>query len=207
MKLERQKILIDIDDTLLRSSDEIIRQLNNKNGTSKTIKDLTDYEYLSIDPTVTQEDIRRMYASDEFFDNVKFNSGAIQFLKKYSEIFDIVFVSYGTDENIKKKIAFLDALVNFYNMQNVYFVSCPTGICSKSDVLLDHVYLAIDNHSGHLEDYNDPKKILLRNYLNVKWNQPPINDEITYVADTFYDIIEMIDFDLKLKDMGVWLDA
>ena len=33
MTLERQQILIDIDDTFLKSSEEIIRQLNKKNNT------------------------------------------------------------------------------------------------------------------------------------------------------------------------------
>ena len=35
MNYERQKILIDIDDTLLKSSIEIIRELNTKNNTYK----------------------------------------------------------------------------------------------------------------------------------------------------------------------------
>ena len=58
MNLDRQKILIDIDDTLLKSSEEIIRQLNKKNGTTKTIYDMTDYAYRSIDPNITNEEIK-----------------------------------------------------------------------------------------------------------------------------------------------------
>ena len=99
MKLDRQKILIDIDDTFLKSSEEIIRQLNNLNGTSKTIDDLTDYQYRSIDENITQDKINQMYASAEFFNNVAFNDGAIEFIIKYSKIFDIIFVSYGTEKN------------------------------------------------------------------------------------------------------------
>lgn len=207
MKLEKQKILIDIDDTLLKSSEEIIRQLNRKNGTNKTIDDLIDYQYRSIDENLTQEEINMMYASEEFFNNVNFNDGAIDFIKKYSNIFDIVFVSYGTEENLLRKINFLSKLTDQYNLNNIFFASCETGKANKSEVLLDHVYLAIDNHAGHLQELNAPKKILLKNFKEVNWNKTPINDEITYTANSFYDIDEMIDFDLKLKNMGVLLDA
>ena len=207
MRLEKQKILIDIDDTLLKSSEEIIRQLNEKNGTAKSIDDLTDYQYRSIDSNITQEDINEMYASKEFFDNVNFNEGAIEFLVKYNKIFDIVFVSYGTEENLVRKVNFLSQLVLSYNLDNIFFASCETGKANKREVLLDNVYLAIDNHALHLQELNSPKKILLKNFKEVNWNETPINDEHTYTANSFYDIDSMIEFDLKLKDMGVLLDA
>ena len=207
MKLEKQKILIDIDDTLLKSSEEIIRQLNGKNGTNKTIDDLIDYQYRSIDENITQEEINAMYASEEFFNNVNFNDGAIDFIKKYSEIFDIVFISYGTEENLLRKVGFLSEFINTYNLNNIFFASCETGKANTREVLLDNVYLAIDNHSGHLDELNAPKKILLKNFKEVDWNKTPINDEITYTVNSFNDIDQMIEFDLLLKNMGVWLDA
>jgi 5'(3')-deoxyribonucleotidase len=207
MKLERQKILIDIDDTFLKSSEEIIRQLNNKNFTLKTIDDLIDYGYRSIDENITQQEIEKMYASNEFFKRVNFNDGAINFIKKYSKIFDIVFVSYGTAENLKKKVDFLAGMVNWFSIDNVYFISCETGKVNKRDILLDNVYLAIDNHYGHLEEINSPKKILLKNYMDVEWNRIPANDENTYAVNSFKEIDEMIQFDLKLKNMGVRLNA
>lgn len=207
MNLEKQKILIDIDDTFLKSSEEIIRQLNNKNGTSKTIDDLTDYKYRSIDNNITQEEINNMYSSNDFFNNVAFNDGAIEFINKYSKIFDIVFVSYGTKYNLNKKVDLLSNIVNIYNIDNVYFAACEIGKANKSEILLDNVYVAIDNHSEHLEELNAPKKILLKNFKEVDWNKTPINDENTYVVNSFKDIDIMIEFDLKLKNMGVWLDA
>lgn len=207
MELERQKILIDVDDTILKSSEEIIRQLNKKNGTCKTIDDLIDYGYRSIDEKITQEEINNMYSSEEFFDNVDFNDGAIEFIIKYSKIFDLIFVSYGTEENLLRKLNFLNNMVLTYNLNNVFFASCESGKVNKREVLLDNVYLAIDNHSEHLNDFNAPKKILLKNFQDVNWNKTPINNEDTYVANSFVEIDQMIDFDLKLKNMGVWLSA
>jgi hypothetical protein len=198
MKLERQKILIDIDDTFLKSSEEVIRQLNAKNGTLKTINDLVDYGYRSIDNNITPEEINQIYSSDDFFYNVDFNDGAIEFVTKYSKIFDIVFVSYGTQENIDKKILMLTRLALNNNLNNIFFISCESGKANKSEILLDNVYLAIDNHSKHLDELNAPKKILLKNFKEVNWNMTPINDENTYIANSFCDIDEMIEFDFQL---------
>ena len=207
MRLEGQKILLDIDDTLLKSSEEIIRQLNHKNSTHKTIDDLIDYQYRSIDKNITQEDITNMYASEEFFNHVNFNDGTIDFIIKYSRIFDIVFISYGTEENLLRKINLLSNMATRCQLNNVFFVTCEIGRANKNEVLLDNVYLAIDNHAGHLSELNAPKKILLKNFQEVDWNETPINDENTYVATSFKDIEDMIDFDLKLKNMGVFLNA
>ena len=207
MKLEKQKILINIDDTILKSSEEVIRQINEKNGTSKTIDDLKDLEYRSIDKNITQEDLNNMYSSDDFFHNVNFNDDAIEFIKKYNTIFDLVFVSYGTGKNLEKKAKLLTNLKNKYQLDEIYFVACENGKANKSDFYVDHAYVAIDCNSNHLEEINAPKKILLKNSRELQWNQTPINNEITYVANSFQDINDMIEFDLKLKDMGVWLDA
>jgi hypothetical protein len=191
MKLERQKILIDIDDTLLKSPD-----------------DLVNYEYRFEEKNTTQKEINQMYQSDDSLMNVDFNDGAIDFILKYSKQFDIVFVSYGTELNLMKKLAILNDIFAYrYQLNNIYFAAFEIGKANKSEILLDNTYIAIDSHSEHLAELNAPKKILLKNFQETKNNITPINDEYTYVVNSFKDIDEMISFDLKLKEMGVWLDA
>ena len=191
MKLERQKILIDIDDTLLKSPD-----------------DLVNYEYRFEEKNTTQKEINQMYQSDDSLANIDFNDGAIDFILKYSKQFDIVFVSYGTELNLMKKLAILNDIFSYrYQLKNIYFAAFETGKANKSEILLDNTYIAIDSHSEHLAELNAPKKILLKNFQDTKNNISPINDEYTYVVNSFKVIDEMISFDLKLKEMGVWLDA
>lgn len=191
MKLERQKILIDIDDTLLKSPD-----------------DLVNYEYRFEEKNTTQKEINQMYQSDDSLMNIDFNDGAIDFILKYSKQFDIIFVSYGTELNLIKKLAILNDIFSYrYQLNNIYFAAFETGKANKSEILLDNIYIAIDSHSKHLAELNAPKKILLKNFQETKNNITPINDEYIYIANSFKDIDEMITFDLKLKDMGVWLDA
>ena len=204
MNYERQKILIDIDDTLLKSSIEIIRELNTKNNTYKFLNDLKDYGYKSIDKNITQKEIKEMYGSDIFWENERFSSYAIDFIKKYEKIFDIVFVSYGDCENLNKKQAFISDMIICNGFNNVSFIGCDNTVAegNKSKVLLSNVYLAIDNHSGHLEELNAPKKVLFKNFQDVYWNQVPVNSD-WYVVNDFKEIEEMIDFDLMLKEKNI----
>lgn len=204
MNYERQKILIDIDDTLLKSSIEIIRELNIKNNTYKFLNDLKDYGYRSIDKNITQKEVKKMYGSDIFWENVRFTSYAIEFIKKYEKIFDIVFVSYGDCENLNKKQSFILDMIICNNFSNVSFIGCDNTVTEgdKSKVLLSNVYLAIDNHSGHLEELNASKKVLFKNFQDVYWNQVPVNSD-WYVVNDFKEIEEMIDFDLMLKEKNI----
>lgn len=206
--LEKQKILIDIDDTLLKSSEEIIRELNLKNGTNKTIDNLKDYGYRSIDKNITKQDITYMYGSKTFWSNVEFNDYAIDFLKKYSNIFSIIFISYGDCKNLTYKESFIYRMVAKYNLTEIGFIGCDNTIneTNKSEVLLSNVYMAIDNHVGHLEQLNSPKKVLFKNGQDVTWNKVPINSD-WYVVDNFKDIETMIDFDLMLKEENICIGS
>ena len=161
MKLERQKILIDIDDTLLKSPE-----------------DLVNYEYRFEEKNTTQKEINQMYQSDDSLMNIDFNDGAIDFILKYSKQFDIIFVSYGTELNLIKKLAILNDIFSYrYQLNNIYFAAFETGKANKSEILLDNIYVAIDSHSKHLAELNATKKILLKNFKETKNNITRINDE------------------------------
>jgi 5'(3')-deoxyribonucleotidase len=191
--MNRQTIIIDVDDTFLQSSQEIIRQLNLKNNTNKTIDDLKDYGYKSIDKNVTQKDILKMYGSQLFFDKVKLTKDSAFYISILQDKYNILFVSYGDIYNLQLKEKFLHKLFKLYNWKNVEF----EGVLfeeTKSKIQRD-VLFAIDNHSEHLKEYNAKHKILFKNYQNVIWNQCPPNSE-WYTANNFkeiYDIIKYID--------------
>lgn len=203
-KLPKRTIIVDVDDTLLKSSEEVIRQLNRKNGTEKTLDDMWDYCYASIDPKATQDDIIGIYASDEFFDNVRFNDGALDFLQKYQDLFHIVLVTYGCERNLEQKTKWLLKQKELYHLDQVDMIGVLMSIQNKRDIFLPNVYMAIDDKAAHLEEHNAPAKVLLRNYHNTSYNQVPVNSD-WYVANDFYDIINMIDFDLMLQEEGIYI--
>ena len=61
---ENTKILLDCDDTIINSSKCIIDLLNKKNSSNKTIDDLSDFYYRSIDPNISSNDIIKLFESD-----------------------------------------------------------------------------------------------------------------------------------------------
>lgn len=195
--MERQTIYIDIDDTLLQSSEEIIRQLNIKNGTNKTIEDLKDYGYRSIDKYITNQDILDMFGSQEFFDNVRFTNHALQAISILQKKYDIVFVSYGDNRNLNLKEKFITNLCLTLGWANVFFEGCFLN--ESKNKIKEMAYFAIDNHSGHLREYNAHKKILFKNNQNVTWNQCPVNDE-WYIANTFLEILDIITYDNMISE-------
>ena len=64
-------IYLDCDDTILYSSEMVIRILNQRYGENKTISDLTDWFYQSIVPGVSQQEILGIYDSEEFWNEVE----------------------------------------------------------------------------------------------------------------------------------------
>lgn len=198
-QMSRGTILIDVDDTFLQSSQEIIRQLNIKNNTNKTLDDLKDYGYKSIDKNITEQDILEMYGNQLFFDKVKITNDATLYINALHDKYNILFASYGDIHNLRLKEKFLHRLFKLYNWTNARF----EGILhqeSKSKIQED-ILFAIDNHSQHLSEYNAKYKILFKNYQNVTWNQCPPNSD-WYVVNTFKDIFDIVNYIEMLEKGG-----
>ena len=103
MKLEKQKIVLDFDDTLVKSSEQIIHMLNQKHNLNKTIVDLTEWNYASIYPQITNQEITELYSSQQFFKEVKWNEGVKSFLLKFKNNYKFVICSKGSKENLRLK--------------------------------------------------------------------------------------------------------
>ena len=109
MKLEKQKIVLDFDDTLVKSSEQIIQMLNQKYNLNKTIKDLKDWGYSSIYPQITSQEVTELYADKEFFKNISWNNGVKQFLSKFKKDYNFIICSKGSKQNLYFKHLFLIA--------------------------------------------------------------------------------------------------
>lgn len=167
--MNKQTIILDIDDTVLKSTEEINRQLA-LNSTSPILS---------------------LYESNEFFANVTFYEGFDEFLDKFQSQFNIVFVTKGTPLNIAKKIRLL-------RRYNIPIYPLPLG-GSKSAFVFPNTYLAIDDNPLYLQETNSPSKIL----FNPKTPPPPNSN--FYTASSWYDVIEMIEFDNYLRKEGITL--
>lgn len=208
MKLEKQKIVLDFDDTLVKSSEQIIQMLNQKYNLNKTIKDLKDWGYSSIYPQITSQEVTELYADKEFFKNVNWNNGTKQFLSKFKKDYNFIICSKGNKQNLYFKHLFLIAQFEEMNITDWEFIGLETNDdtdcnLNKSIVDFSDCLFAVDDNVNALLSINVPKKILIKNYAEYYWNKTPINREDTYVIDDFNDLIEMCDFDKKLRNEGI----
>ena len=165
--MDKQTIIIGIDDTILKSTEQINKQLQL----------FPDYP------------IPLLYESNTFFYNVSKYEGFDEFLNKFQSQFNIVLLTKGTSTNINKKVSYLFPFP-------VYDIPPNTP---KSAIIFPNTYLAIDSNITHLQEINSPSKIL----FNPK-TPPPPNSNI-YTASSWYDIIDMIEFDNYLRKEGIIL--
>lgn len=210
MKNSKHKIVLDFDDTIVKSSEQIIAMLNKKYNLHKTMDDLTDWNYGSIYSNITDQEVTDLYSSSEFFNQVKPNTGVINFLVEFRYDYQYVVCTKGSIQNLKRKKQFLTTFFSFLNIRDWEFIGLPITNdaehnLNKSVVDLSDCLFCVDDNIEALLSMNAPKKILIKNYRDFSWNEVPVNREDVYVINDFNDLIEMCRFDMKLRNEGIYL--
>lgn len=189
------KIFLDCDDTIMNSSECIIDLLNKKNGTNKTIRDLKDFHYRSIDKMLTDEDVIRLFESDEFWDSVDYNNGFLEIKDFIDSNFDVEVVSCGTELNLKKKKEKLKPLG--YKFTGI-FIKDDSNLCKKCIDMQNGIQ--IDDNMSSMSNTNAAIKILFQNNSDFTWNRPKPNADNLYVVQTWKQIFQILEFFKKYPD-------
>lgn len=189
-KNEKMKLFLDVDDTIFKSSEAIIKILNKKYNISpaKTYDDMTDWLYRSICPDMTSEKVKELYESEEFFDIVEYDEDFIKFYENYKNHFDIVIVTKGDKPNLDKKKKKLEDMFGKFkfiglDMNNGY---------DKSSVDM-RGGIQVDDRSDCLENTNATIKILITHRKKLDWNKLPVNVENLYETADWNDAGLVID--------------
>lgn len=183
------KIFLDCDDTILESSKCIIRLLNKKNGIDKTFDDLKDFQYRSIDKTLTTKDVLGIFESDDFWKEVEYNQDFLDSVKFLKDNFEVNIVTCGTKANLYKKQMFLRNLgFNFAGL----LVDESLNLCKSRINMQDSIQ--IDDNINSLENTNATIKILLKNYREFQWNKTKPNIKNLYVVNNWDEIIEILNY-------------
>ena len=109
----RITLYLDADDTILLSSEAVIKILNQKYNINppKTINNMKDWEYRSIYKYITIKEVEDIYESDEFFNMVEFNPLFLDFYNKNKNKINIVIVTKGTELNVTKKEKYIKSIL------------------------------------------------------------------------------------------------
>lgn len=189
------RIFLDCDDTIINSSECIIDLLNRKNGTNKTIKDLKDFHYRSIDKTLTDADVIRLFESNDFWGSVEYNSDFLDVKDFLDANFDIEIVSCGTEMNLKKKKEKLKPLG--YKFTGI-LIKDDSNLCKRCINMQDGIQ--IDDNMESMENTNAAIKILFQNNNDFTWNKPKSNIDNLYVVQSWKEIFQILEFLKKNPD-------
>lgn len=185
-------IYLDCDDTILYSSEAVIRILNKRYGTDKTIDDLKDWNYRSIVPQVTKQEILDIYESKEFWKEAKFNKEFLKIYKRLRKVFGWKIVSRGTKGNLIRKKKILKRKVGRLEFEDLEIIHSDQSNLPKS-----HINMAggiqIDDNMDCLKNSSAAIRILFqdRSFL---WNQPEPHEDNLYVVHNWKELGEMLDF-------------
>lgn len=189
------KVFLDCDDTIINSSKCIIDLLNKKNSSNKTIDDLFDFYYRSIDHAISPDDVIKLFESDDFWNSVQYNTGFLKYKEFIDSNFDVEIVSCGTELNLEKKKEFLKGVG--YKFRGV-FIDDTTNLC-KSCINMQGG-IQIDDNIRSIENTNAAIKILLKNGHDFSWNNPKPNIDNLYVVQDWEEIYHILEFFKKNPD-------
>ena len=193
-------IYLDCDDTILHSSEMVIRILNKRYGTNKTISDLTDWKYRSIIPGVTQEEILDIYDSEEFWNGVELNPEFLKVFEKLKNSFKWVVLSRGKYRNIKLKTEYIQRHLGIPVIGLLILSSEDSDLSKKDTDMSDGIQ--IDDNMNCIEGSNAQVKILIQQGRQFTWNQPNPNEDNLYTANDWKEVGEMLEFFLQFPSLA-----
>ncbi len=178
-------IYLDFDNTIVESNKRIIEMLNEKYGTSKTEEDLCDYNYNSIYP-ISESEKTKMFENDDFYNGLEFKYGVLDVLNKYNKFYNIIILSIGTEENLRKKQEWLKKFLPDYQ-----FIGIDGQTRKKNNINMENA-IQIDDNFSCLKT-NADLKILYKSFHNFPW-QEPTSDEELMMVNTWEEIDSILDF-------------
>lgn len=204
--MTKKRIVLDFDDTLTKSRNRIVELLNLKNGTTKTVYDVTDWNYISIDNKITPKQITDLYESQEFFTELKLHDGAEEFLNCFKDKYIFVICTVGTKKNLELKKQYCKSLFEKLNADYIFEGiewNDMNDTYSKAKYDFSDIEWGIDDNSKNIYTLNTKNKILFAPYGENAFNRLRGNEENVYIVSSFKEIEEIISFFDNAEKEGI----
>ena len=149
-------IYLDMDGVLIHSCQAICDMINEIQNTDFTGDEVLSWNFKEICPTLSDDDVEKMFSDPIFFQYVKWIDGALDFLRHHEN--RITIVTKGTYKNLHYKEQFLkDFGFNPYILLGMDFNQ------SKGDIDMSQS-LFIDDCTSNLNESNAKYKIMFKEY-------------------------------------------
>ena len=193
-------LYIDFDNTIVNSSEVIVKMLNEKFGENKDWKKLRRYDFKDLFPSCSYWEIEKSFESDKMFEEIELFPEVYETLNSFKDKFDrMSVVTIGTDINLEKKRRFVKDRFSF----DIELIGIKNdGRSNKGSVDMRNGVF-IDDHIDCLHSSNAKVKILIKTSENSEWSKIEPNDDI-YIVSNWYEIYSILDFITKNKEMYLW---
>lgn len=172
------KIFLDIDGVIFNSTQAIVTMLNQKYGTHATGAEVISWNFKEIVPTLTDEEVEDLFDDNRFFEIVKPNYGALDFLTKYRD--KITLVSKCNLNNFIQKRKWFDKM----GFSDIPIIPLPINLTKAIINMRDNMTysLFIDDCTDNLQDVNSDYKIQFREYKDNRYRKWQIewNGDVLY---------------------------
>lgn len=190
-----KKLYLDFDNTMVNSNKRVIEILNQRYGLNKEEKDLKDYDFRSIYQDITIEEKLEIFEDDAFFDGLEIKDDCLETLKIISHFYDIVIVSIGTEENLRKKELFL-AMNMPVAFDFIGIKQGKTNVDMKDGIQIDDCLFNLNtNAHGKVllkSEYSFPWQSHYENLdVLVAYNWEQIRDILMFFANYNYYTLEL----------------
>ena len=156
-------IYLDFDECVVDSIDSVLIQLNRKYETSYNMYDTKKWNLNDIFPKITSEEIEDVFDSREFFDNLRWKDGAIEFIDKYHDM--ITIATKGKHLNLIRKEVYIRK-----PFPSIDFIGLEGTVMDKSMVNMGLGAVHIDDNQDNLISTNAEYKVLFENVKDAEWN-------------------------------------
>ena len=188
------RLFLDADDVLLRSTEAVVDILNKRNvNLNAKPEDVVEWNYTSICPSMTADEVLKIYESTEFWETVRMDMTALELLLQLHKDTEIYVVSKGTDKNLKEKKKFLQTYLLHFDFIGLSLSKDETCF-DKSCVDMSGPSIQVDDRTDCLLGTNATLKILLKNGADKPWNRYKGGESNLYIANNWKEVAEIIRF-------------
>lgn len=164
----------DLDNTLLNSTKEIVRQFNNKHNQNNDWKLTKKWNFTDVCEGITNAEVNEMFGSKEFFDNVEFTELIKVYFKLANGIYE---TEYGDEVDVLMGIISKGNESNLYYKENQLLNKIPYDRKKlESDTTMDKSsingeFMLIDDNQDCLLTCGCKYKVLYAPFGKCEWNE------------------------------------
>ena len=161
-------IYLDWDGVITHSVKAIVDILNKKHNININPQDIVSWNFKEADPTLTDEEMERLFTTKEFFFELEYIDGVIDFMKRHRN--NIIIVTKAKTENYLGKIHMLKRI----GLDDIPIIPIPLNM-SKS--IINMYYHNLDNYLDYSLFIDDSTNNLLESSASFKIQFREYNDD------------------------------